>query len=135
MPFVNLKLVKGQTTPEQRQNIIEGLTELIVNIMGRERDFTVITVDELEKNQWAIGGKTIEQLNDENRKVSFINIKISKGTSNPEEMATMIKETKNMMVRILGNSEETNYFIMDELNPDAWGFDGVSMTIRNKTSK
>lgn len=102
--------------------------------MGRERDFTVITFDELEKNQWIIGGKNIEQLNDD-RKVSFVNIKISKGTSNPEEMAQMMKETKNLMVNILGNSEETNYFIIDELNPDGWGFDGISMTIRNKTSK
>lgn len=134
MPFVNLKLVKGQTTSDQRQNIIEGITDLIVNIMGRERDFTVITFDELEKNQWIIGGKNIEQLNDD-RKVSFVNIKISKGTSNPEEMAQMMKETKNLMVNILGNSEETNYFIIDELNPDGWGFDGISMTIRNKTSK
>jgi 4-oxalocrotonate tautomerase len=132
MPFVNLKLVKGQTTPVQRQNIIEGLTELIVNIMGRERNFTVITIDELEKNQWVIGGKSIEQLNDENRKVSFVNIKISKGTSNSEEMAKMMKETKNLMASILGNSDETNYFIIDELNPDGWGFDGISMTIRNK---
>jgi 4-oxalocrotonate tautomerase len=134
MPFVNLKLVKGQTTPDQRQNIIEGLTDLIVNIMGRERDLTVITIDELEKNQWIIGGKTIEQLNND-RKVSFVNIKISKGTSNPNEMAQMMKETKNLLVNILGNSEEMNYFIIDELNPDGWGFDGVSMTIRNKNSR
>jgi 4-oxalocrotonate tautomerase len=135
MPFVNLKLVKGQTTPEQRQNIMKGLTDLIVNIMGRERDYTVITIDELEKNQWAIGGKTIEELNDPSRKVSFVNIKISKGTSNPEEMAKMMKETKKLIGGILGNSDETNYFIIDELNPDAWGFDGIPMTIRNKTSK
>jgi 4-oxalocrotonate tautomerase len=135
MPFINLKLVKGQTTPEQRQNIIKGLTDLIVNVMGRERDFTVLTIDELEKNQWVIGGKTIEELSDDNRKVSFVNIKISKGTSNPEEMAEMMKETKNLMANILGNSEETNYFIIDELNSDAWGFDGIPMTIRNKNSK
>ena len=25
-----------------------------------------------------------------------------------------------------------NYFIMGELNPDGWGFDGISMTERNK---
>jgi 4-oxalocrotonate tautomerase len=26
----------------------------------------------------------------------------------------------------------TNYFIINELNPDSWGFDGISMTIRNR---
>lgn len=133
MPFVNLKLVKGQTTLEQRENIITGLTDLIVNIMGRERDLTVITMDELNANQWAIGGKTVDQFGS-NRKVSFVNIKISKGTSNPEEMARMMKQTKELMVDILGNSEETNYFVIEELNPDAWGFGGIPMTTRNRQS-
>lgn len=131
MPFVNLKLLKGQTTTEQRENIMTGLTDLIVNVMGRDRDLTVIIMDELYANQWAIGGKTMDQLGD-NRKVSFVNIKISKGTSNPEEMARMMKETKELMLHVLGNSEETNYFVIDELNPDAWGFDGISMTTRNQ---
>jgi 4-oxalocrotonate tautomerase len=64
-----------------------------------------------------------------------VSIKISKGTSNPEEMAKMMGETKNLLAKILGNCEEANYFIIDELNPDAWGLDGISMTIRNKISK
>ena len=35
MPFVNVKPVKGQATPEQKQAIMAGLTE----VMGRERSF------------------------------------------------------------------------------------------------
>jgi 4-oxalocrotonate tautomerase len=49
MPFVNVKLVKGQITSDQRQDIIAGLTELIVKVMGRERELIVIILDELEK--------------------------------------------------------------------------------------
>jgi len=29
----------------------------------------------------------------------------------------------------------TNYFIITELNPDSWGFDGIPMTIRNAMEK
>jgi 4-oxalocrotonate tautomerase len=135
MPFVNLKLIKGETTLAQQEQLVKGLTDLIVDIMGRERNFTVITVDEVEKDHWAIGGKTLAQLKDESKKVSFVNIKISKGTSNPDEMAKMMQATKELMVKVLGNSAETNYFIIDELNPDGWGFDGISMTVRNRNSK
>jgi 4-oxalocrotonate tautomerase len=42
----------------------------------------------------------------------------------------MIRQTKEMMTDILGECEIANYFIIDELNPDAWGFDGISMTVR-----
>jgi len=132
MPFVNVKLVKDQVSLEKKRELIAGLTDLIVNLMGRERNTTVITIDELNEDQWAIGGKTLDQMSKEKKIVSFVNIKVSKGTTNPDEMSRMMKATRELMMSILGNSEETNYFIIDELNPDGWGFDGISMTERNK---
>ena len=135
MPFVNVKLVKAQVSTEQKKKLIEGITDLIVNIMGRDRDFTVITVDELERDNWAIGGKTLDHTSLESRIVSFVNIKVSKGTTNSDEMARMMKATKDLLIGVLGNSDETNYFIIDELNPDGWGFDGISMTDRGKMER
>lgn len=132
MPFVNVKIVKQQLPTEKKQKLIEGLTDLIVNIMGRERQYTVITVDELNEDQWAIGGITLDRLQENKKVVSFINIKVSEGTTNEDEMAEMIRATKELMIRILGNSEVTNYVVIDELNPAGWGFDGLSMTERRK---
>lgn len=132
MPFVNIKLVKNQVSAEKKRQLIEGLTDLIVKVMGRERKYTVITVDGLDEEQWAIGGRTLNQLSEEQKIVSFVNMKVSKGTTNPDEMARMMKEVKELTVRVLGNSEEANYFIIDELNSDGWGFDGMSMTERNR---
>ncbi|OOM71650.1 tautomerase family protein [Clostridium sp. BL-8] len=132
MPFVNLKIVKNQVTLEKRKELIKGLTDLIVNIMGRERELTVITVDELEASQWAIGGVTLDDNDSENNIVTFVNIKVSKGTTNPDEIDRMMKATKELIIKVLGSSAVTNYFIIDELNPDGWGFDGVSMTEQNK---
>jgi 4-oxalocrotonate tautomerase len=47
-------------------------------------------------------------------------------------MAEVIKAGKELVTRTLGSNDNTNYFIISELNPDSWGFDGISMTIRNK---
>lgn len=132
MPYVNVKIVKDQVSKAQKKQIIEGITDLIVNVMHRDRSLTVINIDELNANQWAIGGKSLEDESNKNRNVSFINIKVSKGTTNPAEMEKMMQESKKLMSKILGNYDKVNYFIMDELNPDGWGFDGISMTTRNK---
>ncbi|MBU2631654.1 MAG: 4-oxalocrotonate tautomerase family protein [Proteobacteria bacterium] len=129
MPFVNVKLVKDQVSGETKKKIISGLTDLIVRIMNRERSLTTIVVDEIDSDSWAIGGKQIHPKNDF---VSFVNIKVSAGTTNSTEMAAMMQETKNLMSNILGNHIAENYFIIDELNPSAWGFDGISMTQRSK---
>jgi len=132
MPFVNLKIVKNQVSLEKKKELIRGLTDLIVNIMGRDRKSTVITVDELNESQWAIGGVTLDENISEKPIVTFVNIKVSKGTTNPEEINKMMVATKELIINVLGNTAIPNYFIMDELNSDGWGFDGISMTELNK---
>ena len=129
MPFVNVKLVKDQVSLETKQKILFELTELIVNVMNRERSLTNIVVDEIDATSWFLGGKAI---NSEKDFVSFVNVKVSKGSTNSEEMAVMLKKVPELMANILGNHIAENYFIIDELNPSAWGFDGISMTERSK---
>jgi len=132
MPFVNLKIVKNQVSLEKKKELIRGLTDLIVNIMGRDRKSTVIIVDELDEAKWAIGGVTLDENTYEKPIVTFVNIKVSKGTTNPEEINKMMVATKELIIKVLGSSAIPNYFIMDELSSDGWGFDGISMTERNK---
>ena len=101
--------------------------------MGRNPDLTVITIDEVDQSNWIIGGKSVEKSTHD--KVSFIEIRISKGTSPAEQMADVIYAGKELVKRVLGSNDETNYFIINELNPDSWGFDGISMTIRNASEE
>ena len=129
MPFVNVKVVKSQINEEIKSGIIKGLTDLIVNVMGREQSLTTIVIDEIEPSSWAINGAAI---NTDKDFVSFVNIKVSKSTTNPEEMSTMIKKIKDLMSRVIGNQAVANYVVIDELNSAGWGFDGLSMYDRSK---
>ena len=135
MPFLNVKLLKGQVSAEQKGQIIEELTYLVEDVMGRDRSLTTVVIDEIDPENWAIGGKSLKTDAVSMGKVYFIRMEISKGTSYAEEMARMIKRTEEMMVSILGVCERANYFIIDELNPDGWGFQGLTMTERRKLEK
>jgi len=130
MPYVNVKFVKQQVNQEQKDSLITGLMDIIVKIMGRNPDLTVITIDEIDQSNWIIGGKPIDKSKQD--KVCYIEIRISKGTSSAEQMADVIKKGKELVKSTLGSNDITNYLIINELNPDSWGFDGISMTIRNK---
>jgi len=132
MPYINVKLVKQQVSKAQKELIISGIMDIVVNRMGRNPDLTVITLDEIEDTNWFISGKPVSKNPTTHGKCCCIEIKISKGTSDREEMAEVIDEGKALVKRILGSNELTNYFVINELNPDSWGFDGISMTVRNK---
>jgi 4-oxalocrotonate tautomerase len=132
MPYINVKLIKQQVTKEQKDSLISGIMGIVTTIMGRNADLTVITLDELEDSNWFISGIPLSKNSDIHGKCCYIEIKISKGTANPCEMAIVLNEGKALVERVLGSNELTNYFVINELNPDSWGFDGISMTVRNQ---
>jgi 4-oxalocrotonate tautomerase len=59
MPLINVRLIEGVFTPEQKQEIQKKLTDTMVSIEGENlRDYTVVIIDEVPSGQWAFGGKS-----------------------------------------------------------------------------
>ncbi len=60
MPLVDIQLIKGVFTPEQKTDMIKGVTDAMVAIEGEKmRPVTWVRVQELESGQWAIGGNPL----------------------------------------------------------------------------
>ncbi len=57
MPLVNVKLIEGVFTPEQKQEMIHRLTETMVEIEGESlRPVTWVVLEEVRSGDWGIGG-------------------------------------------------------------------------------
>ena len=61
MPYVNIRITKEGATSEQKAALIRGVTDLLVNILGKNPQTTVVTIDEIETDNWGIGGETVTQ--------------------------------------------------------------------------
>lgn len=59
MPFVNIKITKDGVTAEQKAKLIEGVTTLLVELLGKNPQSTVVIIDEVETDNWGIGGETV----------------------------------------------------------------------------
>ena len=60
MPLIDIQLIRGVFTPEQKKRMIEGVTEAIVAVEGEAmRPVTWVRVHETESGEWAIGGKPL----------------------------------------------------------------------------
>ena len=58
MPLVNVRLIEGVFTPEQKSEMIHQLTETMVRIEGENlRPVTWVIVEEVKSGDWGIGGK------------------------------------------------------------------------------
>lgn len=60
MPLIQVKVVEGVFTTQQKQDIIERLTDALVAIEGESmRPSTWCVVEEIPSGAWGIGGQPI----------------------------------------------------------------------------
>ncbi len=60
MPAVNVKLIEGVFTDSQKREMIEKLTDAMVEIEGEAmRSVTWVVVEEVKSGDWGIGGKPL----------------------------------------------------------------------------
>ena len=58
MPYVNVKLIEGVFDDDQKREMIEKLTETMVEIEGENmRGVTFVVIDETKSGDWGIGGQ------------------------------------------------------------------------------
>jgi len=62
MPYVNIKMTKEGATKEQKQQLIAGATQLLVDVLGKNPATTIVTIDEVDTDNWGIGGEQVTEL-------------------------------------------------------------------------
>lgn len=62
MPYVNIKITKEGATKAQKEQLIEGVTQLLVEVLGKNPATTVVVIDEVDTDNWGIGGKQVSEL-------------------------------------------------------------------------
>ena len=60
MPFINVKVIEGVFSPEQKTQIIRNLTNAMVEIEGEAmRSVTWTVIEEVRSGDWGIAGKPL----------------------------------------------------------------------------
>jgi 4-oxalocrotonate tautomerase len=60
MPFVNVKVIKGVFSPQEKKEMITKLTDTMVSIEGEAmRPVTWVTIEEVDSGEWGIGGNPL----------------------------------------------------------------------------
>jgi len=58
MPLINVRLIEGVFDDSQKREMIEKLTDTMVEIEGEAlRPLTWVVIDEVKQGDWGIGGE------------------------------------------------------------------------------
>ena len=66
MPYVEVNITVG-ATKEQKALLIEGITDLLVNVLDKNPSSTQVVVKEVEATNWGISGRSVAKLRAEGK--------------------------------------------------------------------
>lgn len=59
MPYVNIRITREGATAEQKQQLIEGTTDLLVRVLNKNPATTFVIIDEIETDNWGVARENI----------------------------------------------------------------------------
>jgi 4-oxalocrotonate tautomerase len=59
VPYVNIKITREGVTAEKKAKLIQGVTKLLQDTLGKNPQTTVVVIDEVDTDNWGIGGETV----------------------------------------------------------------------------
>ena len=62
MPYVNIKITDEGVTSEQKKQLIQGVTQLLVDVLGKNPQTTHVVIDEVNTDNWGIGFDQVTDL-------------------------------------------------------------------------
>ena len=68
MPFVNIKITREGSAPgrsaataEEKAALIKGVSQLLLDVLGKPMESTFVAIDEVELENWGWGGLPVPE--------------------------------------------------------------------------
>jgi 4-oxalocrotonate tautomerase len=62
MPYVNIKITDEGVTTEQKRQLVQGTTQLLVDVLGKNPATTFVLIEEVSTDNWGIGYQLVTEL-------------------------------------------------------------------------
>ena len=59
MPFVHVRITKDGVTAEQKEKVIKGMTDVLVETLGKNPASTMVVIEEVDTDNWGIAGESV----------------------------------------------------------------------------
>lgn len=130
MPFIDIKLA-GPCLPENIERFATCMTDLVVDVLHKQRELTAAAVQCVAPHHWHVGGRAVSA---DGRTTFCVEANVTAGTNTAEEKAAFIAAAFAAAEGILGRIDATSYVIVREIPADAWGWQGRTQMARRLDS-
>ncbi|EEY77253.1 4-oxalocrotonate tautomerase family enzyme [Acinetobacter calcoaceticus RUH2202] len=62
MPYILIQITKENVSIQQKQQLIQEATELMVRVLNKDSATTFVVIDEVETDNWGVAGETVSTI-------------------------------------------------------------------------
>ncbi|WP_459661031.1 hypothetical protein ACL9Z5_000907 [Acinetobacter calcoaceticus] len=62
MPYILIQITKENVSIQQKQQLIQEATELMVRVLNKDPATTFVVIDEVETDNWGVAGETVSAI-------------------------------------------------------------------------
>ncbi|MBJ8496094.1 tautomerase family protein [Acinetobacter oleivorans] len=62
MPYILIQITKENVSIQQKQQLIQEATELVVRVLDKDPATTFVVIDEVETDNWGFAGETVSAI-------------------------------------------------------------------------
>ena len=59
MPYVHIRVTREGVSTAQKAALIEGTTDLLVRVLGKEPQTTFVVIEEVDTDNWGVAGESV----------------------------------------------------------------------------
>jgi 4-oxalocrotonate tautomerase len=59
MPYILIQVTDEGVAKEQKEAMIAGATDLVVNVLNKDHEATFVVIDEVNTDNWGHGGEVV----------------------------------------------------------------------------
>lgn len=124
MPY--LKLAYASPAAVAAADLAATLTRITVDLLGKQRELTVVAIDPLPLAGWFVGGAAL----DEGQSGAVLEIRITEGTNTKAQKAAFVRAAFDALATALPGLHPASYVTLHEPPADAWGYAGQTQEFR-----
>jgi 4-oxalocrotonate tautomerase len=57
MPYIKIELTREGVTKEQKQFLIKGATQLLMEVLNKDPQYIHVVIDEVDTDNWGVAGE------------------------------------------------------------------------------
>ncbi len=62
MPYVNIRITDEGVTREQKLALVQQTTQMLVDVLGKNPQTTMVVIDEIPTDNWSVAGELVTDI-------------------------------------------------------------------------